>query len=46
MYIEHDVLQEFKDECEALILEEIDVKVPEEMGLDLEIVRESEYLFG
>ena len=46
MYTEYDVLQDFIDECEALILEEIPMKVPESMGLDLEIVRGSEYLFG
>jgi DNA-directed RNA polymerase len=46
MYINNDVLTQYKEHNEAIICDEIDVDVPEPMGLDLELVRESTYLFG
>ena len=46
MYTEHDVLQDFKDVNEMAHAIEIDVEVPEEMGLDLDLIRDSEYCFG
>ena len=46
MYQKHDVLQEFKDHNEMTHAIEIDVDIPEQMGLDLEVIRDSEYCFG
>ena len=46
MYLEHDVLTDFKEYNEGLICAEIDVDVPQTMGLDLEDVRKSLYAFA
>jgi DNA-directed RNA polymerase len=46
MYQDHDVFQEFKEHNESLHCIEIGVEVPERMGLDLELIRDSEYCFG
>lgn len=46
MYLEHDVLQDYKDHNEARLLTTFDVEVPDKMGLDLNLVRKSEYCFA
>lgn len=44
MYTEHDVFQEFKDSMEALTDKEIP-DIPNKGSLDIEIVRDSKYIF-
>lgn len=46
MYLEHDVLQDLKDHNEMIHAMEIEVDKPEELGLDLNLIRQSEYCFG
>jgi len=46
MYEENDVLQDYKDYNEGMICAEIDVDVPQQMGLDLQVILESEYAFA
>lgn len=46
MYQENDVLADYKYHNEALVLQEIETELPEQMGLDLEVIRGSEYCFG
>ena len=46
MYEENDVLERFKVENETRILEVIDVETPQPLGLDLQVVLKSTYLFG
>lgn len=46
MYTENDVLKSFRDGLEELISQEIPVSIPEPLGLDLELVRQSEYCFS
>lgn len=46
MYEENDVMAQFKEHNEMCILEDIDVDEPETLGLDLSLVRDSEYAFG
>ena len=43
MYLNNDVLQQLKDQNERIAWQEIPIEVPEKMGLDLEVVRKSEY---
>jgi len=46
MYQENDVMGQFKAWNEQLLGKPIDVDVPEQMGLDLKVALESEYLFA
>ena len=46
MYRDNDVLAQFKEHNEALLLEEIDVPLPEMGSLNIEDVLTSEYAFG
>jgi DNA-directed RNA polymerase len=46
MYSDHNVLEEFKEHLEALILTEIDIPLPEMGDLDLSWILKSEYAFG
>lgn len=46
MYRDNDVLSQFKEHNEALLLEEIDVPLPEMGNLNIEDVLTSEYAFG
>jgi len=46
MYIEQDVLQDYKEHNEMNLCQEIEVEIPERMGLDLNLVRDSKYCFG
>ncbi|ARB11232.1 DNA-directed RNA polymerase [Marinomonas phage CPP1m] len=46
MYQENDVIAGFKEAAEGQIKDKIDVELPEYGTLDLEVVRDSEYLFG
>jgi DNA-directed RNA polymerase, mitochondrial len=46
LYLENDVLQDFKDHNEGLISQEIEAEVPGHMGLDLNEIRRSTYCFA
>ncbi|AHN84679.1 RNA polymerase (endogenous virus) [Gutovirus Vc1] len=46
MYLEHDVITNFKEENEERLMIEIDVEIPEQGDLDLEEVRLSPYCFA
>ena len=46
MYVENDVIADFKTYNEERLMTEIDVELPERGSLDLEQVRNSPYLFG
>lgn len=46
LYLDHDVLAEFKEHNEWLISQEINIPVPGGMGLDLNEVKRSTYCFA
>jgi DNA-directed RNA polymerase len=46
MYKEHDVLSDFLDYNEALILEELDIEIPTPGNLNLDDILASDYVFG
>lgn len=46
MYSEHDVLADLLEHNEALLLDEIDIPLPEKGNLDLKETLKSEYAFG
>jgi DNA-directed RNA polymerase len=46
MYKEHDVLSDFLDYNEALILEELDIEIPTPGNLNLDDILASDYAFG
>lgn len=46
MYKKYNWLQEFKEENETRLALELDVEVPEFLGLDISVVKDSPYCFG
>lgn len=46
MYTKHDVLSDFLEYNEALLLSEIDIDLPKVGELDLNLILESDYAFG
>jgi DNA-directed RNA polymerase len=46
LYKDNDVLTDFKEHNELRLLQAIGVDVPEPLGLDIEVIRDSRYCFG
>lgn len=46
MYLENDVLTDFKEHNELLLCQEIEVEIPTQGNLNLNVVRNSEYCFA